>query len=325
MLGYEYFCGANVVIEIEGFPILEAVGIRVNGQESKTPIYGYSSRHFDAVARGRVLVEGSLVVNYVHQDYLFRAIELGLLGSGSKEVPEASKDFEDIVFKPGNTIRTELYDALKRRDKDGGDNYEDHLWLAQAFKDKFWQSENPAITGLTEAANPYDVYGGLDIVITFGERHVGRVPAANIGYKLQGVYFTSRGHIIEIDEKVIVEEYNFFARDIQGLRKKYAMAESPPIAAEPSNPKESTVENIGQVPTKEFDEWSINIVNVEQGQFTTPPKSPSYQTTLERTLNIPRNPWSRSWLDQPRNLINTPSDSPMGLVPLIKPPTKQTR
>ena len=74
---YEYFCGANVVIEVEDQPLFECAGLTMSIKESKIPFYGYSSRHFDAVGSGQVLVQGSLLLNYIHNDYLFRSIELG--------------------------------------------------------------------------------------------------------------------------------------------------------------------------------------------------------------------------------------------------------
>jgi len=77
--GFEYFAGANVTVKVGDMTILEASGISVDYQNSKRPIYGYSSRYFDAVAEGQSLVTGTLLVNYVHQDYLFHVIEMEAL------------------------------------------------------------------------------------------------------------------------------------------------------------------------------------------------------------------------------------------------------
>jgi hypothetical protein len=261
--GYEYFCGANVVIEIENFPILEAIGIRINAQESKVPIYGYSSRHFDAVARGRVLIEGSLVINYVHQDYLFRATEIGLIKNGllTKKEQQTS-DLNPLVqgAKDNSPVRKELYDALKN-------NYEDNLELVEAFKQGYWNKDevqqNNTYTG---ALSPFDIYGGVNIRVTFGKRDYEAKPHANIGYDLKDVYFTSRGHLIQIDEKVIVEEYNFFAREIRGIRKQYKhqtktkVQEEQETASGPDNTEMiSTIKN-GEPPTGIVVENEVNEV-----------------------------------------------------------------
>ena len=59
--GFEYFCGANVIVSIEGLPLLEAAGISYDVTDSRMPLYGYSSRHYDAVAEGQVSPKKSLM------------------------------------------------------------------------------------------------------------------------------------------------------------------------------------------------------------------------------------------------------------------------
>jgi len=225
-LSYEYFCGANVVVEIEGMPILEAAGLSCNISESKRPIYGYSSRHFDAVARGQVIVQGSLVVNYVHQDYLFRAIELGLQERGLLSSTElstlpvldsASKEFLDLMedAKQRDAMATEMLS-----------NYPESVRLAQAFKERYW---NPPISqgGLQPLfPNPHDSFGGLDIQITFGERSVSNQNKGVTGLLIADAYITGRGLPIRIDEETIVEEYPFFARNIYSVSPKYFEVQS---------------------------------------------------------------------------------------------------
>ena len=74
MPGYSYHCGANISLKINDFPVTEAAGISYNVIDSTIPLYGYSSRYFDAVAPGQILVQGSLVINFVHHNYLFECI-----------------------------------------------------------------------------------------------------------------------------------------------------------------------------------------------------------------------------------------------------------
>ena len=71
---YEYFCAANTVLYFNGMPALEVAGLTYAIREGKRPIYGYSSRHFDGVARGQVLVEGTILVNLVKFAYLMSTI-----------------------------------------------------------------------------------------------------------------------------------------------------------------------------------------------------------------------------------------------------------
>lgn len=88
--------------------------------------------------------------------------------------------------------------------------------LAQ-LQDQYWGSggSNEDIANFGGVENSKTVYGeplnfggGVQISIDFGNR----------GEKLiiDGVNFIGRGSTIQIDENVIVEEYNFFARRLRG-------------------------------------------------------------------------------------------------------------
>jgi hypothetical protein len=220
--GFEYFCGANVVIEIEDFPILEAVGLSMNIKESQMPIYGYSSRHFDAVARGQVIVQGSLLINYVNHDYLHEAIAFGLRDKGlllSDSQASSSIHLEDVLGSgpEGNAFAQEALD-----------NYGNSTEIVKALKDKFWLNQSGGgLVNRVSLPNPHDSFGGLDIKVTFGERAEYNQWLGNTGFLISNAYFTGRGQMIEVDENVIVEEYPFFARNLYGLRQQYRSLELP--------------------------------------------------------------------------------------------------
>jgi hypothetical protein len=213
--GYEYFCGANVIIEIERFPILQAAGLSVSISESKRPIYGYSSRFFDAVARGQVIVEGSLLVNYVHQDYLFRAMEAGK--NGGRTLPPISSSDSSIGDIAGNEIETDKLTEFIMK------NYSQAYQLTGALKDKYWSVPDSSVSASpfdASARNPHDDYRAGGILVTFGERSDETGYLGDTGFYLSDVYFTGRGTRIQIDETVILEEYNFFARNMYPLKQK---------------------------------------------------------------------------------------------------------
>lgn len=207
--GFQYFCGANVVVSVEGMPLLECAGLQYEAQESKIPVYGYSSRHYDAVARGQVIVQGTLLVNYIHQDYLFRAVQRGL---GQIQSPENAS--------PPSLIPAEQADLTALI----GD-YEQYASFIANMKNQYWsQTEgfnSSSTTHLTR--NPHDFYGGVDITASFGPQSSMR-PAGITGVLLRDVHFTSRGQVIRIDEEVIVEAYRFFARDVFSTRNHIKQA-----------------------------------------------------------------------------------------------------
>lgn len=88
--GYDYFCGANVFVNINGLPALETAGISYQVQDSTSPIYGYSSRIFDAVAIGQKIIRGSMIINFIQPHYLSMLVERGR-GIATKKLVDEEK------------------------------------------------------------------------------------------------------------------------------------------------------------------------------------------------------------------------------------------
>jgi hypothetical protein len=201
--GFEYFCGANVLIRVGNMPLLEATGLSISLQESKRPIYGYSSRHFDAVASGQVLVQGQLIINYVHQDYLYHAIRAGL-------------GIEDSTSKLPSIPEIEVEDYMSSL----GNNPEVDGQFIATLKEQFWtsgpQSSTPPL--LESARNPHDNFGGINLRVTFGDQDLSFKDSGKTGLLVSDVYFMGRSNVISISEDVVVEAYPFIARDIHTLR-----------------------------------------------------------------------------------------------------------
>ena len=209
--GFEYFCGANVIVSVAGMPLLEAAGISYQAEDSKMPIYGYSSRHYDAVADGQVIVRGTLLVNFVHQDYLFRAVQiaLGQASAGDLVQPVLPGDQADLAALSGD--------------------YEQAAAFVSAMKEQYWQAQqiDEPFSPIQDTYNPHDFFGGVDLTIAFGVQSAA-APAGKTAVFLSDVHFTGRSSAIRIDEDVVVEAYPFFARDVFSLKNHPA-----PIVGEP--------------------------------------------------------------------------------------------
>ena len=81
---YEYFSGANAYINIktsEGSDkskrLVECAGISYSTSSSQQPVYGYASHLYDAMLPGRVIVQGTFVVNYVEPFYVEKRLNTG--------------------------------------------------------------------------------------------------------------------------------------------------------------------------------------------------------------------------------------------------------
>lgn len=212
LFDYEYYCGANIVIEIDGMIVTEAVAMQVELTEGKGPIYGYSSRHWDAWASGQVIVQGSLVVNYVHQDYLYRLMETAKL----KGNPLPSTDqFQRQTIKQeigGADIKDDMLRRLRT-------DFTQETDMMEALKGAYWDSfDTQAQTRRVQPGlNPSDSRKTVNIGVTFGERNETNNFGGKTSQLVSNVVFTGRGLSLQIDENVIVERYQFFARDIYSV------------------------------------------------------------------------------------------------------------
>lgn len=203
---YEYFCGANVYLELNGAPILEAAAISYAVSDSKRPIYGYSSHLFDAVAEGQIIVQGSLVINYVRPNYLLAAIQQGdidkepTLFDTNVDTERTEKMIEMLTrggtlsIARGTTSDIAAKDALTMINNATGTS------LAKALENKYWGNVSP--TSNTTSSDILRV-GPVDIRIVFAEKQEELIVSA---------FFTSFGKQIQISQDVILEEYSFFAR-----------------------------------------------------------------------------------------------------------------
>lgn len=231
--GFEYFSGANVIIKTNGHACLEAAAISYSSLDSKRPIYGYSSVYYDAVAPGQKIIQGSLVVNYVYDNYLFDCIKKGIRtpppptmdSSAGANSPNTIDELVNqyytvpngVTSGTGQTPSQELgFDGQAQQVLSGNtDTSSLDAQLAELQK-QYWgpggSNEDIANFGRgnskTVYGEPLNFGGGVQISIDFGNR----------GEKLiiDGVNFIGRGSTIQIDENVIVEEYNFFARRLRG-------------------------------------------------------------------------------------------------------------
>jgi hypothetical protein len=74
---YKYFSGANVNIHFNDANIAQCAGISFNLSESQQPAYGYASTYYDIILPGKVIVQGSFVVNFTQKEYVEKLINDG--------------------------------------------------------------------------------------------------------------------------------------------------------------------------------------------------------------------------------------------------------
>lgn len=235
--GYEYFCGANVSVSFNGKMNTDVAGISYEVLDSSTPIYGYSSRLFDAVAPGQKLVRGSFVLNYKsYKGFINQVLEsklnigkkfekiegVGNLEQSGKESIDAAYYFhsdhieQNFEAKDNNGNLTNRIDPNKEKEYIEylarvaySDSHSPHNGLALAemlhedygFDNNFLKQTKNHLVSAMDAT----MIGPFNIKINFmGSHH----------FTIVSCYVNNFGSSVQISEDVILQEFSFFGRNI---------------------------------------------------------------------------------------------------------------
>lgn len=237
--GYEYFCGANVSISFNGVPNTEVAGISYEALDSSTPIYGYSSRLFDAVAPGQKLIRGSFVLNFKsYASFVNQVLSTKLGVKGSREKLEAidytgetsGKMGMDQAYTFHSTYIKENFEGVDENgastneiDPNKYNKYMDYL-ARVAFSDTHSPHDGLALAEMLHEDYGYDsnfinqsksylvssmdatMIGPFNIEISFG--------GGSNKFTIVSCYVNNFGSSIQISEDVILQEFSFFGRNI---------------------------------------------------------------------------------------------------------------
>ena len=181
---YDYFSGANVIVQLNDQPIFECAGISYNEVDSQQPIYGYSSRLFDAVAPGQKIIQGKFVVNMVDGDYVYDSMNETRFPQSMVSLAQDRKAIAQSL--------TQSY----------GTNTPDEAQM-EALENAYWRGLSETYEEEYEGITDPSIAGKVDIKIDFARR---------FSIILLDCHIIGRSAVIQIDENVIVEEFAFFGR-----------------------------------------------------------------------------------------------------------------
>lgn len=99
----KYYTPAHINMYIGSILVDDITSIEYVVQNSKSPVYGYSSSNFDAIARGRILVTGSFTVNFRRAALLQVIFDYV---KGNKKLTESSDDY--LLFTENQTRLTDI-------------------------------------------------------------------------------------------------------------------------------------------------------------------------------------------------------------------------
>lgn len=219
----EYFSNADVKLYFGDIWVDEVVSIGFQLQEDVLPIYGYNSYTFDAVARGKRIIQGSFGINFTTVGYLHQIV------ANANAIFYALEQGEQKgIIKPEYYQNMKLADILSKLGKESFEQ------IADEFEQAIWGSAEDTAEYLNYADKPYfrqdDL--GFDIRIQYGavsesngyvqdkfyQKEKKGKPNTTVdvinGVQLSGMV----KNISTADQGAPIQEmYSFMARDLNGV------------------------------------------------------------------------------------------------------------
>lgn len=199
-----YFTGAQAEIWIGNTFLAESTEVNYSYPAEKVPLYSYASTHFVAMATGRVIVTGSIMINFIEKGYLFKALnnykneqknfsdKLNSSLTGTEEtsevkaIKERAENLSNIVI-PGQGITAETI---------------------QAYRDLYW-AEEKAFNYLTAPQRPEFI---IPFNLKIKDYPIGQEKP--IAREIINCYLNQEASVRRIDGSPVVEVYTFIGQTI---------------------------------------------------------------------------------------------------------------
>lgn len=196
----QYFSGTQASLFIGDVWVDDILAVEYMVNQSKVPKYGYGSQHFDFVAKGAILINGTFTINFREPNYLWLILERYKTFNKSREIRLKG---QEAAY---NEEQAKTYTNDKR----------------QRF-DQFFLETNPdkartrmieqsrEFNGITENTQIENFnHTGFDILLGYGSE----LTADSPGETIKGVQVMGKSKVINSDGRPIAEQYSFIARKL---------------------------------------------------------------------------------------------------------------
>lgn len=108
----KYFTTTQARLYIGNLFIDEMDVLQVALQSNQIPVYGYSSSDFDAVGRGKSLVQGQLAINFISEGYLYTVLSEYKRRMNAKPAPDPDQQLLQQLYAQKNTLLQQSQTSL---------------------------------------------------------------------------------------------------------------------------------------------------------------------------------------------------------------------
>jgi len=171
--GY-YFTGSQSIIYVGDNQIAEINALQGFYQMDYTPVYGYASTHYDAMAHGKAIGAGNFTINYVFPGYLYGLVKEAVeekksKGSSAsdrkgsytfKDLPEVKNDASDSSAISNSEARRAINSNIYERKvltKDMIKYYQDAYWGKGATGNPLDSNMSASLIQHPEFIGPFDI------------------------------------------------------------------------------------------------------------------------------------------------------------------------
>lgn len=201
-----YYSASQAEIYFQDFLVDELVSLDYQLVTNRRPLYGYASSLFDVVADGNSIVQGSFTINYIDSNYVMiiaQAIK-------DRQLEVYSDDYAEFPFieeldrlitatRNGSGIEVRKVENMVR-----GLGNKEFLEFAAARRNKKLDVGPIDLNSQT----PFDIF------LVVGDTSDPEVPYGTTR-TLHQVFLTGQAQRIVADSSVILERYNFIAREMR--------------------------------------------------------------------------------------------------------------
>lgn len=194
---YDAISGAQIAVYFKNRTLIDdATAIQFALSQSKKPIYGYHSQHFDTVADGVVIVQGRIFINFIHQGYL------RLLMARARDPNFLEKEETDATRSKDNA-------KSGKQTYDGVPNSQESL--IRHIRETSRARQNALIKGTANLRRPDLAGETAEIRIKYAsDTHFPDVPFKTLSH----VHFIGESQEIQISGQPIQEMYEFIAQKV---------------------------------------------------------------------------------------------------------------
>jgi hypothetical protein len=108
----KYFTTSQARLYVGNLFVDEMDSLQMALQANKIPVYGYSSEDFDAIGRGKRLVQGQLAVNFISEGYLFTVLSEFNRLLNAPPAPDPDQQLLQQLYATKNTLLTQAQTSI---------------------------------------------------------------------------------------------------------------------------------------------------------------------------------------------------------------------